>query len=223
MPALYSLAKVTVAPALAAIWRPKVTGLDNVPPAGPVILASNHRSVIDSVLVPVVVPRQVYYLAKAEYFESFGMRVLMRGLNQVPVNRTDVRAALLALDAAEPVLREGNVLGVYPEGTRSPDGRLYRGRPGAAKLALATGATVVPVGLIGTEKIQPIGARLPRIGPRVDVRFGAPLDLSPWRDRPVDTRVLREITATLMQEIATLTGQESVARYAPRKDSAPLA
>jgi 1-acyl-sn-glycerol-3-phosphate acyltransferase len=219
MSALYSFAKVAVAPLLAAVWRPKVTGLEHVPATGPVILASNHLSVIDSVLIPVVVSRQVYYLAKAEYFESVGMRTLMLGLNQVPVNRTDVRAALLALDTAEPVLRAGKVLGVFPEGTRSPDGRLYRGRPGAAKLALATGATIIPVGLTGTDSVQPIGARLPRIGPEVKVRIGPPLDLSRWRDQPEDTRVLREITAALMHEIAVLTGQDSVGRYAPRKAS----
>jgi len=119
------------------------------------------------------------------------------------------------------VLRQGNVLGIFPEGTRSPDGRLYRGRPGVAKLALDAGATVVPVGLVGTERVQPIGARLPRIGPRVgpriEVRVGKPLDLSPWRDGPADSRVLREITAALMHEIQALTGQEYVGRYAPRR------
>ena len=219
MSALYSFAQVAVAPWLRVAWRPTVTGLAHIPRRGPVILASNHLSVVDSTLIPCVVPRQVYYLAKDEYFRGRLMRALLRGLNQVPVNRTNVREALLALDAAQPVLRAGQVLGIFPEGTRSPDGRLYRGRPGAAKLAMDTGATIVPVGLIGTEKIQPIGARLPRVGARTRVIIGAPLDLSPWRGKPADSSVYRQITAALMLEIQRLTGQEYVGRYAPRRGS----
>lgn len=221
MSALYSFAHAVVAPVLRAAWRPVVTGREHIPRSGPTILASNHLSVVDSILVPIVVRRQVYYLAKDEYFRSQPMRAVMSGLNQIPVDRSGGRASLLALDAALPVLRQGNVLGIFPEGTRSPDGRLYRGRPGVAKLALDAGATVVPVGLVGTERVQPIGARLPRIGPRVgpriEVRVGKPLDLSPWRDGPADSRVLREITAALMHEIQALTGQEYVGRYAPRR------
>jgi 1-acyl-sn-glycerol-3-phosphate acyltransferase len=215
---LYSISKVTVAPVLRMIWRPTVSGLEHVPSAGPTVLACNHLSVVDSILVPVVMPRPVYYLAKAEYFTKFFTRPLVRGLNQIPVDRSGGRASLMALDAALPVLRAGNVLGIHVEGTRSPDGRLYRGRPGVAKLALDAGATVVPVGILGTEHVQPIGARMPRIGPQVQVRVGPPLDLSPWRDRPIDSSKLREITAYLMQEIQKLTGQEYVGRYAPRKD-----
>jgi 1-acyl-sn-glycerol-3-phosphate acyltransferase len=218
VPALYSFGKVTVAPALRALWRPAVTGLENLPRTGPVIMASNHLSAVDSVLIAVVADRPVYFLAKNEYFHSPLMRTVMTGLNQIPVDRSSGRASLMALDAALPVLREGKVLGIHPEGTRSPDGRLYRGRPGVAKLALDAGATVLPVGLLGTEKIQPIGARLPRVGVPVEMRIGKPLDLSPWQDGPVDSRVLREITAALMAEIQSLTGQEYVARYAPRRE-----
>jgi 1-acyl-sn-glycerol-3-phosphate acyltransferase len=143
----------------------------------------------------------------------------MLGLNQIPVDRSGGRASLMALDAALPVLREGKVLGIFPEGTRSPDGRLYRGRPGVAKLALDAGATIVPVGLFGTEQVQPIGARVPRLGAKVEVRFGEPLDLSKWDGTPVDSRILREITAALMTEIQKITGQEYVGRYAPRRDA----
>jgi 1-acyl-sn-glycerol-3-phosphate acyltransferase len=217
--ALYSITKAAVAPALRALWRPKVTGLANLPRTGPVIMASNHLSVVDSFIIPITVNRPVYFLAKNEYFEGAVLRTIMTGLNQIPVDRSGGRASLLALDAALPVLREGNVLGIYPEGTRSPDGRLYRGRPGVAKLALDAGATVLPVGLLGTDKIHPIGARLPRVGPEVEMRIGAPLDLSRWRDVTVDSRVLREITVALMAEIQKLTGQEYVGRYAPRREA----
>ena len=218
MPALYTLGRVAVAPVLRALWRPTVTGMAHVPRTGPVILAANHLSVVDSVLLPIVAPRPVYFLAKDEYFRTPLMRWLMFELNQIPVDRSGGRASLMAIDAALPVLGDGHVLGIFPEGTRSPDGRLYRGRPGVAKLALDSGATVVPVGLRGTERIQPIGARLPRVGPRARVDVGPPVDLSPWRDRTVDSRVLREITATIMREIQALTGQAYVGRYAPRRD-----
>jgi 1-acyl-sn-glycerol-3-phosphate acyltransferase len=217
--ALYSFSKATVAPIMRAFWRPRVSGLENVPSTGPVILASNHLSVVDSLVIPIVTRRPVYFLAKNEYFVNPLTRWMMLGLNQIPVDRSSGRASLMALDAALPVLREGKVLGIFPEGTRSPDGRLYRGRPGVAKLALDAGATVVPVGLFGTEKVQPLGARLPRLGRSVEVRFGEPLDLSKWDGTPVDSRVLREIAATLMSEIQKITGQEYVGRYAPRRDA----
>jgi 1-acyl-sn-glycerol-3-phosphate acyltransferase len=221
VPALYSLSRATVAPLLRALWRPAVTGMEHVPRTGPVILAANHLSVIDSILLPCVARRHVYFLAKHEYFQTPFMRWLMFGLNQIPVDRSGGRASLMAIDAALPVLRDGHVLGIFPEGTRSPDGRLYRGRPGVARLALDTGATVVPVGLFGTEQIQPLGARLPRLGPKVAVTVGAPVDLAPWRDKPADSRVLREITAMIMREIQAITGQEYVGRYAPRRDREP--
>jgi 1-acyl-sn-glycerol-3-phosphate acyltransferase len=216
---LYRAGQLLVAPLLRVVWRPAVSGTENVPRTGPVILASNHLSVIDSILLPTVIHRQIYFLAKDEYFRRPLKRALMRGLNQIPVNRSGGRASLMALDEAVPVLRSGNALGIYPEGTRSADGRLYRGRPGVAKLALDTGATLVPVGVTGTDKLQPIGARLPKIGPSVEVRIGTPVDLTPWQGRAVDSRVLREITAHLMERIRELTGQEYVGRYAPRRDA----
>jgi 1-acyl-sn-glycerol-3-phosphate acyltransferase len=217
--ALYAFGKATVAPMMRAIWRPRVSGLEHIPETGPVILASNHRSVVDSLVIPVVTRRPVYFLAKNEYFVKPLTRTLMLGLNQIPVDRSGGRASLMALDAALPVLRDGRVLGIFPEGTRSPDGRLYRGRPGVAKLALDAGATIVPVGLFGTEQVQPIGSRMPRFGAKVEVRFGEPLDLSKWDGTPVDSRVLREIAAALMTEIQKITGQEYVGRYAPRREA----
>src|SRR6266508_4170472 len=222
--ALYSVGAVLVSPVLRVVWRPTVTGLANVPERGPVILASNHLSVVDSILLPVVVPRQIYFLAKDAYFRHTPSRLLLHGLNQIAVDTSSGRASLLALDAALPVLRAGQALGIFPEGTRSPDGRLYRGRPGVAKLALDVGAPIIPVGLLGTDRIQPIGARLPRIGPHVEVRIGKPLDLagwrgSGWRGGAADSTTLREITSALMNEIQALTGQEYVGRYAPRRDT----
>jgi 1-acyl-sn-glycerol-3-phosphate acyltransferase len=215
MSALYSIGKAVIAPSLRMIWRPKVDGLANIPATGGVILAANHLSVIDSILVPIVCPRPVYYLAKDEYFRNPVLGPLLTGLNNIPVNRSGGREALLALDAAVPLLTAGKVLGIHPEGTRSPDGRLHRGRPGAAKLALDTGATIVPVGLIGTDKVQPIGSRLPRLA-RCEVIFGTPMDLTPYAGQPTNARLLREVTLRMMREIGKLTGQEYVARYAKR-------
>jgi 1-acyl-sn-glycerol-3-phosphate acyltransferase len=213
---VHTLGQALVVPALRAIWRPEVSGLANVPRTGAAILASNHLSVVDSILLPVAARRQMYFLAKDEYFKHPVGRVLMRSLNQIKVDRSGGLAGLMALDAALPVLREGKVLGIFPEGTRSADGRLYRGRPGVAKLALDTGAPIIPVGMIGTERIQPIGARIPRIV-KAKVIIGAPLDLSPWAGTEVNSRVLRAITERLMREIAALTGQEYVGRYAPKR------
>jgi 1-acyl-sn-glycerol-3-phosphate acyltransferase len=221
---LYSAGKLIVAPATRLLWRPKVTGRDNVPARGPAILASNHLAVIDSVILPSMMPRNVYFLAKDQYFIGTGLRGtfmkhLMYGLNQIPVDRSGGRKSLMALDSALPVLRDGHVLGIYPEGTRSPDGRLYRGRPGVARLALDAPAPIIPVGLIGTDKIQPIGTRIPRLGPNIEVRIGEPLDLSPWEGGEVDNRGLRELTHRLMAAIGALTGQAIVNRYAPRRNT----
>jgi 1-acyl-sn-glycerol-3-phosphate acyltransferase len=219
---LYAVGRLVIAPTARLLWRPKVTGLDNVPERGPAILASNHLAVFDSVILPSMMPRNVYFLAKDQYFTGTGprgtlMRQLMYGLNQIPVDRSGGRKSLVALDSALPVLRDGHVLGIYPEGTRSPDGRLYRGRPGVAKLALDAPAPIIPVGLIGTDKIQPIGTRIPRLGPSVEIRIGEPLDLSPWQGGEVDNKALRELTHRLMAAIGALTGQDIVNRYAPRR------
>jgi len=220
--ALYAVGKLALAPLCRLLWRPKVIGLDHVPSTGPAILASNHLSVIDSVLMPAVVSRNVYFMAKDEYFLAPGikgavMKQIMYGLNQIPVDRSGGRASLMALDSALPVLRAGHVLGIYPEGTRSPDGRLYRGRPGVAKLALDAPAPIIPVGLVGTERVHPIGNTLPRLGPDVEVRFGEPLDLTQWQGGDVDSKGLRELTHQLMAAIRELTGQEYVGRYAPKR------
>jgi 1-acyl-sn-glycerol-3-phosphate acyltransferase len=221
--ALYAVGKMTVAPTIRLLWRPKIIGLDNVPKTGAAILASNHQSVLDSVMMGAIAPRNVYFLAKDQYFRGPGikgaaLRNIMYGLNQIPVDRSGGRASLLALDAALPVLRAGHVLGIFPEGTRSTDGRLYRGRPGVAKLALDAPAPIIPVGLMGFDQVMPVGARLPKLGPKVEVRIGEPLDLSQWQGGgEVDSRALREVTLKLMNAIQQLTGQEYVGRYAPKR------
>ena len=157
-------------PALRAVWRPTVHGLEHVPRSGGVILASNHLSFVDSVVIPSVVPRKVVFLAKSDYFTGTGLKGLasrawFEGLGMLPVDRDDTRAAIASLDIALSVLADGEAFGIYPEGTRSRDGRIYRGRTGVAHLALTAGVPVVPVGLKGTEKVQPVGSNRPRVVP----------------------------------------------------------
>ncbi len=178
---LYEVTHAVVPPLAKAIWRPTVEGIGNVPPTGPVIVASNHVSFADSLVIPIVAPRKVVFLAKQDYFTGTGIKgALQRGWfsghGMIPVDRDDSKAALASLDIALGVLDRGEAFGIYPEGTRSRDGRLYRGRTGVAHLALTSGAPVVPVGLVGTENLQPVGKRFPRLAD-VTVRFGEPLVL----------------------------------------------
>ncbi|MEH1011936.1 lysophospholipid acyltransferase family protein [Micromonospora sp. CPCC 206060] len=220
MPLLYTIGKLTVGNGMRLGWRPTVEGLENVPETGGAIFAGNHLSVADELFLGAVVPRHIAFWAKSEYFTGTGFRgwltkTVIGGLGAIPVERAGGRAALSAFDAAIPALRAGELVAVYPEGTRSPDGRLYRGRTGAARLALAAGVPVIPVGMIGTDRVQPIGARVPRLGAgRVTVRFGKPLEFTGRSD---DRTSLREITDEIMSEIQRLTGQEYVPRYAPSK------
>jgi 1-acyl-sn-glycerol-3-phosphate acyltransferase len=220
LPALYTIGKLTVGPLLSLAWRPRVEGLEHVPRTGGLIFAGNHLSVSDELFLGAVVPRHLAFWAKAEYFRGDGLRGLVSrsvlgGLGAIPVERAGGRAVLSAFDSAIPVLRAGDCVVVYPEGTRSPDGRLYRGRTGVARLALRAEVRVVPVGVLGTDKVQPIGARLPRLHPgEITVRFGAPMDFA---GRAGDSRGLRAITDEVMAEIQRLTGQEYVGRYAPRR------
>jgi 1-acyl-sn-glycerol-3-phosphate acyltransferase len=173
---------VVLGPLLRLLFRPDVRGLANVPATGPVILACNHLSFSDSIFTPLLVARRVTFVAKAEYFTGQGikgrlMRRFFLATGTIPVDRSGGQAAQAALDTLLRVLGEGGVAGIYPEGTRSPDGRLYRGKTGVARLALDSGAVVVPVGLLNTDEIQPTGTLMPKIK-RVRVRFGAPLDFS---------------------------------------------
>lgn len=199
--------------------RPSVHGAHHVPSSGPVILASNHLSFVDSVVIPLVLPRRVTFLAKAEYFEGTGLsgwlsRRFFLAMGHVPVQRGQGRAAWGAVRVAQGVLAHGGALAIYPEGTRSLDGRLYRGRTGVARLTLLTGAPVVPVALAGTQRVQPVGSRLPRPHP-VTVRFGAPMEFSRYAGKGQPVPVLRAITDEIVGAIRMLSGQEYVNTYHP--------
>jgi 1-acyl-sn-glycerol-3-phosphate acyltransferase len=218
---VYRLARWLVGLVFRVVWRPVVVGRGNVPASGPVIIASNHLSFIDSVVIPLVVPRRVRFLAKAEYFEGRGLRGLamrefFRLVDAVPIHRTGNRDAVAALEAGLAVLRDGSAFGLYPEGTRSRDGRLYRGRTGVGWLALASGAPVVPVTLIGTDRIQPIGARLPRVQ-RITVVISEPVDPAPWRAQGISAgKARREITDAVMERIAAHSPAERAPSYNER-------
>jgi len=221
---LYLAARFVLRPLARLIYRPTIIGADNVPPTGGVLLASNHLSFIDSVVIPLVAPRKVVFLAKAEYFTGTGVRgALTRAwftaIGMIPVDRDTHRSAQESLDKALEVLQDGEAFGIYPEGTRSRDGRLYRGRTGVAWLALTAGVPVVPVALEGTERIQPVGSRLPRVD-KVTVRFGPPLHFAERYAGVPAGRARREVTNEIMAAIHALSGQELADTYNERPVSA---
>jgi len=212
------LKRIILGPILHAIFRPWVRGEEHVPEVGGAILASNHLSFSDSIFLPLVLRRRVTFLAKADYFTGRGLKgrltaAFIKGAGQLPVDRSGGQASEAALQTGLKVLRRGDVLGIYPEGTRSPDGRLYRGKTGVARLALEAGVPVLPVAMIGTDKVQPIGRKVPRIG-RVGVVIGVPLDFSRYDGMQDDRFVLRSITDEIMYELMELSGQEYTDVYA---------
>lgn len=213
---LYYVGRWILAPIAKVIYRPRVVGRKNVPRHGKVILASNHLSFIDSILIPVTSPRRVQFLAKSHYFEGTGLkgrvsRAFFTAIGAVGVKRGAGQAAQEALEQSRRIIDSGSAFALYPEGTRSLDGRLYKGRTGIGWLALTTGATVVPVGLIGTNKMQPVGAKFPRIR-RVTVAFGEPLDLAHYGSAE-SGRARRQATDEIMAAIHALTGQELAGAY----------
>jgi 1-acyl-sn-glycerol-3-phosphate acyltransferase len=217
---LYAVLHRVVPPVARAVWRPTVTGLEHVPSTGGVILASNHLSFADSVVIPVVVPRPVAFLAKSDYFTGTGVRgaaqrAWFEGLGMLPVDRDDSRSALASLDTALEVLGRGDAFGIYPEGTRSRDGRLYRGRTGVAHLALTAGVPVVPVGLRGTEDLQPVGSSVPRLA-HVDITFGPPIRPDAELAAMSSGKARRVLTDRVMAAIAGLSGQEQAGVYNER-------
>ncbi|PWJ49887.1 1-acyl-sn-glycerol-3-phosphate acyltransferase [Quadrisphaera granulorum] len=215
---LYWLFKAVLYPILTSLFRPEVKGLEHVPLTGPAVLASNHLSVSDSFFLPLVIPRRVSFMAKAEYFTGRGVKGRLtagffKGIGQLPVDRSGGKASQAAIDLALQVLDRGELFGIYPEGTRSPDGRLYRGKTGVARVALTSGVPVLPVAMHGTDKVQPIGRRIPRIR-RVGITIGAPLDFSRYEGMENDRFVLRSVTDEITYEIMRLSGQEYVDVYA---------
>jgi len=213
----YRVGHVVLKPLTHALYRPRITGTANVPPTGGVILASNHFSFIDSFAIPLAAPRQVRFLAKDDYFIGRGLtatvrREFMETIGAIPVDRRSPKAAQESLDAALEVLRAGDAFLIYPEGTRSRDGRLYRGRTGVAFLALTAGVPVVPVALSGTADIQPIGARFPRLA-KVGVAFGPPLYFAERYAAVPQGRARREVTDEIMSAIAALSGQVRADAY----------
>jgi 1-acyl-sn-glycerol-3-phosphate acyltransferase len=215
---LYRATELTAYPLLRGYFRPDVTGREHVPRRGPAIVAANHLSASDQVFTPICARRQVVYFAKAEYFDQPGLRGrfrswMFRELGHIPVDRDDARAAAGTIVTGVDLLAAGRVLGIYPEGTRSPDGHLHRFRTGVARLALRSGAPVVPVGLVGTDHVlSPGDGRWHRA--RVAVRFGPPLDFSGRHEDERSASVLREVTETVREAVQRLSGQEYVDSYA---------
>ena len=209
---------IFMGPLLAFLGRPKVEGLEYVPSAGPAILASNHLAVADSFYLPLVVRRRITFLAKAEYFTGKGLKGRMTAwfytaAGQVPIDRANADAAQAALETAQRLLNAGKLLGMYPEGTRSPDGRLYKGKSGLARLALETGVPVIPVAMVGTDVVNPPGSRMWRFG-RVEVRFGKPMDFSRFDGMAGNRFIERAVIDEVMYELMNLSGQEYVDIYA---------
>jgi 1-acyl-sn-glycerol-3-phosphate acyltransferase len=209
---------IFMGPLLQLLGRPKVEGLEYVPDSGPMILASNHLAVADSFYLPLVVHRRITFLAKAEYFTGTGIkgwftRWFYTAAGQVPIDRTDADSAKDALAAAQRVLTDGKLLGMYPEGTRSPDGRLYKGKTGLARVALETGVPVIPVAMIGTDVVNPPGSKMWRFG-RVQVKFGKPMDFTRFEGLAGNRFIERAVIDEVMYELMRLSGQEYVDLYA---------
>ncbi len=216
----YWLVKMILAPILRTLFRPQVHGAENLPTEGAAIVAGNHTSFLDNFMIPCLVPRRVTFLAKSDYFTGSGVKgklqaSFFRGVGMIPIDRSGGTASAAALGTGHKVLAGGGLLGLYPEGTRSPDGRLYRGKTGVARMALEAGVPVVPVGLVGMFDLQPAGRTMPKIG-RVEVRVGRPLDFSRYAGMEGDRFVLRSITDEIMYELMLLSGQEYVDQYATK-------
>ncbi|MFD4598483.1 lysophospholipid acyltransferase family protein [Streptomyces sp. NPDC058464] len=220
----FALIKAVLGPIMRLMFRLQVEGVEHIPGDGPVILAGNHLTFIDSMILPLVSKRQVFFIGKDEYVTGKGfkgrlMAWFFTGTGMIPVDRDGASGGVAALMTGKRVLDEGRIFGIYPEGTRSPDGRLYRGRTGIARLTLMTGAPVVPFAMIGTDKLQPGGAGVPRPG-KVTVRFGEAMEFSRYEGMDRDRYVLRAVTDSVMAEVMRLSGQEYVDMYATKAKAA---
>jgi 1-acyl-sn-glycerol-3-phosphate acyltransferase len=214
----YGVSRVVAGPFLHLLWRPKAIGLENVPASGGAILASNHLSLLDSIFLPLMVPRPVTFAAKSEYFTGTKLTdrvtaAYLRGTKQLSVDRTGVRAGQDMLESALALLRRGALFGIYPEGTRSPDGRLYRGRTGVGWLALHSGLPVIPVAMAGTARVLPPGHTIPRLS-SITITFGKPMTFEAYEGRPGGAQQRRAVTDEVMKSIQALSGQEYVPIYA---------
>jgi 1-acyl-sn-glycerol-3-phosphate acyltransferase len=216
-PPLYRILHAGLRPAVSAIYRPSTGGIEHVPETGPAILASNHLSFLDHFFLPAVLDRPIFFLGKSDYFRGW-QRLFFENVGVMPVHREGGDAGEASLRKGQEILESGRLLGIYPEGTRSPDGRLYRGKTGPARLAFRTGAPLIPVAMVGTFEVLPPRAVVPKIRP-VAVRVGAPLDLSRYAGAENDRSALRAATDELMYELMLLSGQEYVDEYAAKVKS----
>jgi 1-acyl-sn-glycerol-3-phosphate acyltransferase len=207
-----------IGPLMMTVFRPWVTGLENMPKTGPVIVVCNHLSFVDSVFLPLVIERQMAFLAKSDYFtgrglKGFFIRFFMTSAGQLPIDRSGGKASEASLNSGLAVLAEGKVLAVYPEGTRSPDGRMFRGRTGVARMVVEANVPVIPVAVVDTDKVMPLGSKFPSVH-KVGVIVGTPLDFSRFQGMESDRFVLRSITDEIIYEMNKLSGQEYVDVYA---------
>jgi 1-acyl-sn-glycerol-3-phosphate acyltransferase len=214
---LYWILKAVLTPVIRALVRVKVEGRDHLPRRGPVILACNHRSFLDSIFIPLVVRRRVTFVAKAEYFDDPKTAWFFRSCGQIPIRREGGSASERALASATDVLRRGKVFGIYPEGTRTRDGKLHRGHTGVARLAMRCNAPIVPIGMIGSDQVQPIDAKLPKLFRHVTIRFGMPVEPARYAGMENDRLALRQLTDEVMYEICQLSGYEYVDTYATKQ------
>ena len=218
----YWVLKAILTPILRLLFKVRVEGGEHVPSGGPAILASNHLSFSDSIFLPMVLRRRITFVAKAEYFEDRKTAWFFRAVGQIPIKRGGGSASQRALDSALEVLEGDGLFGIYPEGTRSPDGRLYKGHTGMARLALNSGAPVVAVAMIGTREAQPIGQVKPNFFSPITIRISEPMRFERYAERTDDPRVLRQITDEVMFELRALSGQEYVDHYAKRGEAAEV-
>jgi 1-acyl-sn-glycerol-3-phosphate acyltransferase len=216
-PRLYRFLHAILPPVIDAMYRPWTEGVEHIPERGPAILASNHLSFLDSIFLPAAMDRPLFFLGKSDYFSGW-KRFFFEGVGVMPVNRQGGDAGEASLRKGQEILEDGHLLGIYPEGTRSPDGRLYRGKTGPVRLALRTGVPIIPVAMIGTFEILPPGSNVPKIR-RVGIRVGKPLDFTRYAGMENDRFVLRSATDELMYELMMLSGQEYVDEYAAKVKS----
>ncbi|MCP3937913.1 MAG: 1-acyl-sn-glycerol-3-phosphate acyltransferase [Actinomycetia bacterium] len=217
----YPVVKAVLGPASRRLWRTKITGLENIPDYGGAIIAPNHISFLDSLLLMGILPRQILFVGKAEYLDDWKTKYLFPATGMIPIDRSGGKASTAALDAAASVLDSGRLFGIYPEGTRSRSGKLHKGRTGVARLALRTGAPVIPVGIVGTDKIQPPDAPFPKLFQRCEFNFGEPISPRRYAKRQADARTYREFTDEILFEIRELSGQEYIHRYAGQPEVSP--